>query len=236
MNQYAFPSSPYSAHQPVVYTTSSHSQHGHGGYIHGTPLRRASTGHAHTSSPQYGYPTVVQAPQTPQYLSVPSSHHRSTSHSGHSKRSHSRPRASSHSHHGHEHGHGYGHVHGQGHGYSTTATYPVTSAPVYIPSSGHHRSHSTSHRQRSQSRPSHSYASNGDYYRGRAPSVGDRVRQFFGMEPSSSSYYNSYGNQGYGHHGSYGVARDDGRSRKHSGYVDKHGREVDSRGRPVHRY
>ncbi|KAG2042927.1 hypothetical protein BDR03DRAFT_942406 [Suillus americanus] len=231
MAQYAFPSSnsPYSAHQPVVYTTSSHSQHSHGGYSHGTPLRRASIGHAHTSSPQYGYPTVVQAPQTAQYLSVPSTHHRSSSHSRHS---HSRPRANSHSHHGH--GHGYGH------GYSTATTYPTTyatSAPVYIqPTSGHHRSHSTSHRHRSHSRPSHSYASNGDYHRGRAPSVGDRVRNFFGMEPSSSSYYNTYGNQGHGRYNSYGGTRDEGRSRKHSGYVDQHGREVDGRGRPIHRY
>lgn len=231
MSQYAFPSSksPYSTHQPIVYAPS-HSQHGHGGYYE-TPLRRASSiGHTYTSSPQYGYPTVVQAPQTAQYLSVPSSHHhRSSSHSRHS---HSRPRASSHSHHGHGHGHG--------HGYSTTATYPVTyatSAPVYVqPSSGHHRSHSTSHRHRSHSRPSHSYASNGDYHRGRTPSVGDRVRQFFGMEPSSSSYYNSYGNQGHGRHNSYGGTRDEGRSRKHSGYVDEHGREVDNRGRRIHRY
>ncbi|KIK36398.1 hypothetical protein CY34DRAFT_16403 [Suillus luteus UH-Slu-Lm8-n1] len=126
MSQYAFPSSksPYSTHQPIVYAPS-HSQHGHGGYYE-TPLRRASSiGHTYTSSPQYGYPTVVQAPQTAQYLSVPSSHHhRSSSHSRHS---HSRPRASSHSHHGQGHGHG--------HGYSTTATYPVTyatSAPVYV--------------------------------------------------------------------------------------------------------
>ncbi|KAG2754689.1 hypothetical protein P692DRAFT_20110694 [Suillus brevipes Sb2] len=142
MAQYAFPSSKstysthqpivYSpsshSHQPIVYSPSSHSQHGHGGY-YGTPLRRASSiGHTYTSSPQYGYPTVVQAPQTAQYLSVPSSHHhRSSSHSRHS---HSRPRASSHSHHGHGHGHGY----------STTATYPVTyatSAPVYIVSLSH---------------------------------------------------------------------------------------------------
>lgn len=227
MSQYAFPSSnsPYSNHQPVVYTTSSHSQHGHGGYNYGTPLRRASTGHAYTSSPQYGYPNVVQAPQA-QYLNVPNSHHRSSSHSRHSHSSHSRPRANSHSHHGH--------------GYSTAATYPVTyatSTPVYIqPSSGHHRSHSTSHRHRSHSRPSHSYASNGDYYRGRAPSVGDRVRHFLGMEPSSSSYYNSYGNQGHGRHNSYGGMRDEGRSRKHSGFVDEHGREVDNRGRRIHRY
>lgn len=236
MTQYAFPSShsPYSTHQPIVYAPSSHSQHGHGGYNnYGTPLRRASTGHAHTSSPQYGYPTVVQAPQTAQYLSVPGSHHRSSSHSGHS---HSRPRANSHSHHGHGHGQGQGH----GYGYSTAASYPVTyatSAPLYVqPTSGHHRSHSTSHRHRSHSRPSHAYASNGDYHRGRAPSVGDRVRQFLGMEPSSSSYYNSYGNQGHGRYNSYGGMRDEGRSRKHSGYVDEHGREVDSRGRRIHRF
>ncbi|KAG1839054.1 hypothetical protein C8R48DRAFT_92038 [Suillus tomentosus] len=136
MNQYAFPSShsPYSTHQTVVaYPTSPHSQHGHGSYNYGTPLRRASTGHAYAPSPQYGYPPVVQAPQTTQYLSVPNSHHRSRSQSRHSRsrpradsHSHSRPRANSHSHHGHGHGHG--------HGYSTTATYPVTyatSAPVY---------------------------------------------------------------------------------------------------------
>ncbi|KAG2152161.1 hypothetical protein BD769DRAFT_24009 [Suillus cothurnatus] len=230
MTQYAFPSShsPYSAQQPIVYSPSSHShshshsQHGHGGYSYGTPLRRTTSGHTYTSSPQYGYPAPVQAPQTVQYLSVPSTHHRSSSHSRHS---HSRPRANSHSH----------------HGYGTTATYPVTyatSAPVYIqPASGHHRSHSTSHRHRSQSRPSHSYTSNGDYYRGRTPSVGDRVRQFFGVEPSSSSsYYNSYGNQGRGRQNSFSGMRDGGRSRKHSGYVDEHGREVDSRGRLIHRY
>jgi hypothetical protein len=123
MTQYAFPSShsPYSAQQPIVYSPSSHShsQHGHGGYSYGTPLRRTTSGHTYTSSPQYGYPAPVQAPQTVQYLSVPSTHHRSSSHSRHS---HSRPRANSHSH----------------HGYGTTATYPVTyatSAPVYIVSS-----------------------------------------------------------------------------------------------------
>ncbi|KAG2135904.1 uncharacterized protein EDB93DRAFT_1254151 [Suillus bovinus] len=79
MSQYAFPSprSPYSTHQPIAYTTSSHSQHGHGGYNYGTPLKRASSvGHTYISSPQYGYPSVAQTPQTVQYLSVPSSHHR----------------------------------------------------------------------------------------------------------------------------------------------------------------
>lgn len=231
MNSYAFPSShsPYSTHQTVAYPTSPHSQHGHGSYNYGTPLRRASTGHTYASNPQYGYPPVVQAPQTTQYLSVPNSHHRSRSQSRHS---HSRPRANSHSHHGHGHGHG--------HGYSTTATYPVayaTSAPVYSqPSSGHHRSHSTSHRHRSHSRPAHSYAGGGDYHRGRSVSIGDRFRNFLGMEPSSNSYYNSYGNRGHGHHNSYGGMRDERRPRKHSGYVDEHGREVDSRGRMIHRF
>ncbi|KAG1806885.1 uncharacterized protein HD556DRAFT_349922 [Suillus plorans] len=198
MNQYAFPSShsPYSTHQTVAYPTSPHSQHGHGSYNYGTPLRRASTGHTYASSPQYGYPPVVQAPQTTQYLSVPNSHHRSRSQSRHS---HSRPRANSHS---------------------------------------HHRSHSTSHRHRSHSRPAHSYAGGGDYHRGRSVSIGDRFRNFLGMEPSSNSYYNSYGNQGHGHHNSqaYGGMRDERRPRKHSGYVDEHGREVDSRGRMIHRY
>ncbi|KAG2146755.1 hypothetical protein DEU56DRAFT_899608 [Suillus clintonianus] len=226
MSQYPFPSSPYAQQQPVVYTSSSHSQHGHGGYNYGTPLRRASSaGPGYATSAQYGYPNVVAAPQTAQYLSIPDSHHRSRSHSRH--RSHSRPRHSSHSRHG---------------GYSTTTTYPVTyattaQAPIYIQPSTGHRSHSTSRRHSSHSRPSYSYASNGDYYRGRTPSLGDRFMNLFGGK-SSNSYYNSYGNQGHGGHTSYGGMRDERRhsNRKHSGYVDEHGREVDHRGRPIHRY
>ncbi|KAG1753961.1 uncharacterized protein EDB91DRAFT_427791 [Suillus paluster] len=239
--QYVFPSSrsPYSTQQPVVYNTASHAHHGHGGYNYGTPLRRASSiGHAYPSSPAYGYSNVVSQPQA-QFLTVPDSSHRSRSHSRHT--SQSRPRHSSHS-------------HGHGHGYNTTNTYPVTyatTAPVYVQPShhdGHHRSHSTSHRHtsRSRSRPSHYHASNGEYYRDRTPSVGDRVRQFFGMEPS---HYSSYGNQTHRRRNSHTGMRDGGH-RNHStrtgpclfgstssrGYVDGHGREVDTRGRPIVRY
>jgi len=228
-HQYAFPTSPYTQ-QPVVYTTSSHSHQSHGGYPYGTPLRRtASAGHAYTSSPAYGY-TAMTPSQGAQYLTVPSSHHRSRSHSRH-----------------HSGGHGH---HGHGHGYTTTTSHPVaytTATPVYVPSNtGHHRSHSRSHkhpshsRARSQSRYAN-YPSNNDYYRGRTASVGDRVRQFFGIEPSSSSYYNSYGNQGRSRHNSLS-----GHNTTRTGpwmfgsttrsYVDGHGRECDHRGRPIHRY
>ncbi|OJA17004.1 hypothetical protein AZE42_00589 [Rhizopogon vesiculosus] len=236
MAQYAFPSShsPYSTQQPVVYTTSTPSHHGHGGYTYGTPLRRAtSAGHAYTTSPGYTYSTAVPSPGV-QYLSVPSTHHRSRSHSRHN----------SHGHHGH------------GHGHSASASYPstyATTAPVYVQSSsGHHRSHSRSHRHPSRSHSqshhshhhpshSHSHGYNGDYHRGRAPSVGDRVRQFFGMEPSSNSYY--YGDQGRSRHNSFSGKNHSTRtgplifgSTNPRGYVDKHGREVDHRGRQIHRY
>jgi hypothetical protein len=90
MAQYVFPSthSPYTTQQPVVYTTSSHSHHGNGGYTYGTPLRRAtSVGHVYTPSPAYGYTTSQPA----QFLTVPSTHHRSKS----------RHRHTSHGHHGH---------------------------------------------------------------------------------------------------------------------------------------
>ncbi|KAG1820261.1 uncharacterized protein BJ212DRAFT_1013069 [Suillus subaureus] len=203
MTQYAFPSShsPYSTHQPIVYAPSSHSQHGHGGYNnYGTPLRRASTGHAHTSSPQYGYPTVVQAPQTAQYLSVPGSHHRSSSHSGHS---HSRPRANSHSHHGHGHGQGQGH----GYGYSTAASYPVTyatSAPLYVDIIALIRRHTDTVRTRA------------------LPMLIQAMVITTEVErPQSGTAFGS---------------SLEWRSRKHSGYVDEHGREVDSRGRRIHRF
>ncbi|KAG0709555.1 hypothetical protein DFH29DRAFT_2869 [Suillus ampliporus] len=243
MSQYPFPSahshhSPYSTHQPLAYNPSSHSHHGHGGYNYGTPLRRASsTGHAYPSTPAYGYPTAAPLPHVTQYLTVPDSSHRSKSHSRH--RSHSRPAHSSHSHHGH--------------GYSTSASYPVAyapTAPVYAqPSSGHHHSTSHRHTSRSRSRPAHAYASNGDYYRGRTPSVGDRVRQFFGMEPSH--YTSGYGDQTRRRHNSFSGVRNEGRHHKNhttrtgpfifgstssQGYVDEHGREVDHRGRPIHRY
>ncbi|KAJ8590322.1 hypothetical protein M405DRAFT_170566 [Rhizopogon salebrosus TDB-379] len=220
MAQYVFPSthSPYTTQQPVVYTTSSHSHHGNGGYTYGTPLRRAtSVGHVYTPSPAYGYTTSQPA----QFLTVPSTHHRSKS----------RHRHTSHGHHGH-------------------TSYPVTYAPttpVYVQSNTtRHRSHSRSHRHpsrsHSQSHHSHSYGYNDDYYRGRTPSVGDRVRNFFGMDPSSSSYYNSYGNQGRSRHNSFS-----GHNNTRTGpwmfgstnsrpYYDNHGREVDHRGRQIHRY
>src|SRR6267154_4439795 len=113
MHQYGYPSphSPYKTQQPVLYPTSPHSHHGHsGGYSHGTPLKRStSIGHVYTSSPAYGYANLTPSHGT-QYLSVPSGHHRS--------RSHSRPRHNSH------------------HGHSTNVSYPVTyAAPapvVYI--------------------------------------------------------------------------------------------------------
>ncbi|KAG2077493.1 hypothetical protein BDR04DRAFT_548051 [Suillus decipiens] len=137
-----------------------------------------------------------------------------------------------------------------GHAHTPRPQYGYPTVVLSVPSSHHHGSSHNKHSKHSHSRPTAS--SHGHHGHGHGQGHGhstlvhfvspnravfclslmrDRVRQVVKVEPPSSSHY---GNKGHGHHGSYGVARDDGRSRKHGGYVQ--GREVDRHGRPVHRY
>ncbi|KAG1833060.1 hypothetical protein EV424DRAFT_1342085 [Suillus variegatus] len=227
MNQYAFPSShsPYSTHQTVAYPTSPHSQHGHGSYNYGTPLRRASTGHAYAPSPQYGHRrllntclclTLTTAAGVRAGTVIADPEPTATVITGM----------------------------GTGTGTDTVQLLPTQSHTQHLlPYTANLARdiialiprHTDTVRTRAllilQVTQAVVIITEVDQYQS-VTAFGN----FLGMEPSSNSYYNSYGNRGQGHHNSYGGMRDERRPRKHSGYVDEHGREVDSRGRMIHRY
>ncbi|KAF9226483.1 hypothetical protein BS17DRAFT_485650 [Gyrodon lividus] len=264
MAHYVFPSSQSYSHQqqPVVYTTSNPSAHS---AYYGSPVRRHNSFSGHANPQVYGTNPIHHTPSShghagTQYLVVPGG-----------RRSRSRSRSS----HGHDHGHGRSHSQSRhhGHGYSVNVTQPVvyTSSPVIDPghhrsshrhpSQSSHRSHHSHHHShssqphRSHSRPnSHSHAYGTGYHPGhnRTTSISDRVRNFFGLEPSHSHahYTTSHGNDGRRRHNSFSGYRDDSKLRRNHSirtgpwffgstdnkrYVDEHGREVDHRGRVIQR-
>ncbi|KAH7930124.1 hypothetical protein BV22DRAFT_1028858 [Leucogyrophana mollusca] len=104
--------------------------------------------------------------------------------------------------------------------------------------SRHH--HSSSHPNVSYSHAGsshgHGYVSDSgrhDYYRSHGTSLGDRLRHFFGMDYRPSSHRDS------GRHHSNHRTRTGPwffGSKDERGFVDDYGREVDHRGRPIHRF
>ncbi|EGO01979.1 hypothetical protein SERLA73DRAFT_177656 [Serpula lacrymans var. lacrymans S7.3] len=230
MPSYAIvPSSSHHGHghgQPIVYPTSrrsgSHSRHGHRGqeyYTDGTPVHHSTSLRRHVSAGYQGsYATPVS---TAHY--TPSSHH------------------------SHHHGGGHHHSHSGGANYYTVPASPrltsgrsrhhhSSSMPPVIDmrkhGNGHHivQSDSGRHHGYYDAHPSHGS------HQYRTPSMGERFRSFFGMDPSYSSRP-AY--QDPRHHQSKH------RTRKglwcfgavdHRGLVDKHGREVDHRGRLIHKF
>ncbi|KAF8842283.1 hypothetical protein BDN67DRAFT_401156 [Paxillus ammoniavirescens] len=217
MAHYPFPTaqshSPYQQPQ-MVYAASNPSAYG---THYNTPIQRHNSFNGHTNPQVYHTPSSHGHSGT-QYLVVPP------------------PRSRSRSSHGHGHSHSQSHHHG--HGYSASASQPVYAAPIVVL----HRSHS---------RSEHSHSHGAGYYPGhqRTISIGDRVRNFFGIEPSHPHYNTQYGGAGRRRHNSFSGYRDDNRhhrSHSRSGlwglgsadnqrYVDEHGREVDHRGRVIHR-
>jgi len=211
--------------QPIVYTTSqrshhsghTHSGHGHsnGGYYEyptshssgqypGTPLQRyASVGHTPPHS-------------NPAYLTIPSNHHRSRSHSAHRD--------------GHSHSHGHHDVQyytaptrtrsrsRTRHRPSASApqTYSGGSRPVYTQyaDTGRHRGDYRRHQ------------SDAGHYRSTL-SWGERLRRFFGLsghhEPHHHHRRNHSARKGFWFFGPV----------NRRGYVNGHGRDVDHRGRQI---
>ncbi|TFK75982.1 hypothetical protein BDN72DRAFT_831420 [Pluteus cervinus] len=112
--------------------------------------------------------------------------------------------------HGHGHGHGHGHSHSRSrsrshHGGGTQVIYANSQPMVTASSSGSRHGHHHHH---------HSHK----------PSLGQRIRHFFGLAPQAK--YHS-------RNSSWGFM---GRSKRPRYYDTRTGKEVDERGRPVIRY
>ncbi|KAH7887812.1 hypothetical protein F5I97DRAFT_899312 [Phlebopus sp. FC_14] len=264
MARYVFPSShphsPYPTYQqPVVYTTSTPS------YGTPIRRHNSFNGHTSpqvygVSNAPYYSPSSHGHAGT-QYLVVPGHRSRSRSRSrsshGHGH-GHTHSRSHSHTPH-HQHGHSASvtspnvvytspsaPIYDTGHNRSSSHRHPSHSS---------HHSHAHSHHSHSpRSHHSHSHSHAANYYSGhqRTTSFGDRVRQMFGFEPSHSHphHTSSYGDSGRRRHNSFSGHRDENKlhrtystrtgpwflgSTDNRRFVDEHGREVDHRGRVIHR-
>ncbi|KAG8218722.1 hypothetical protein J3R82DRAFT_4391 [Butyriboletus roseoflavus] len=217
---YPFPS--HSAHSS--YSPSPHSQ-----YLVPTQRPRSTSRHSHHRSHDY---TVY--PANTGYAHSESGHYNHPDHHGRSHSSHRHPSHSAHQ---------LPHYPHQSHSHSS-----------------HHYSHQ--HQHQHQQPQSHSYAHGQSYHalRERTPSMSDRIRHFFGVDHSDHHSHQPHQPHHYPHkdehrrrHNSFnsysGFRDDSGLHRNNSSRtgpwffgavdnrfrLDEHGREIDQRGRVIHR-
>ncbi|KAL4075923.1 hypothetical protein J3A83DRAFT_4370141 [Scleroderma citrinum] len=232
MARYPFPS------------TQSHSPYH--GYAYPPPTTPSA--HSHYSTPRrhsHSTPYSPYTPNTQNYLAVPattSSHHsrnRSSHGHTHTPHHHSRTHSQSRSHHGH--GANTSNVI-----YTPSTAYSHLDTPNYHT----HRYPSSAHSHHSHHSHAHSHASSHHYpTHRRTNSISDRVRRFFGLDPSPHLHPHPV-DSGRRRHNSFSSHRDDTRLRRsstrtgpwffgstdHRRYVDDYGREVDHHGRIIHRF
>ena len=155
----------------------------------------------------------------------------------HSHHSHSRPRSHSHSHY-----HPPAHSHTSTHSHSRPRSHSRPPSRVRSHSRPPSRSHS----------PAYSHSRSHAHYHSHPPrertvSIGDRVRQFFGVDPA---YHHAYGDHHRERRNSFSGFRDASRPHRSNStrtgplflgsvdnraYFDTYGRQVDHRGRVIHR-